>query len=356
MDRRHQRAVQNPERAGPSQRLPRGIAEAGRDRDVPPRCPRPAAGPQHRTASGPDDDFPSARCRQGTVTPEVVSRTWSAMTSGSCSSSATCSTQSRASYASARQARGRAPRAIASWGRPPRECFACRQARSTRGCKEGGGAVPGQRCAAGRAGCPRPAALSCFTPARMTLCTNCRWNSRKPMIRGAEVIRLAAEITDHCTPWSGEANTRSPAASRHARAQKAARSRSTAGGMAHADHEAGRADDRRRAFGRRQQAAEADLPVRLRPPPTSASAMILRAASRASLRLSMGGAPACPSQAAVTSARPSLDGFGHAFGRSKAPRWPGPGRRGGLSRPARRPTWQCRAATSQRFLTRNRGP
>ena len=37
-------------------------------------------------------------------------------------------------------------------------------------------------------------------PARMKLCTNWRWNSRKATSSGAEVIRVAAVITDQSMP------------------------------------------------------------------------------------------------------------------------------------------------------------
>ena len=37
-------------------------------------------------------------------------------------------------------------------------------------------------------------------PARMKLCTNWRWNRRKPRRRGPEVIRVAAQITDQSMP------------------------------------------------------------------------------------------------------------------------------------------------------------
>src|ERR1043165_2350682 len=37
-------------------------------------------------------------------------------------------------------------------------------------------------------------------PARMKLCTNWRWNSRKPISSGAEVIRVAAQITAQSMP------------------------------------------------------------------------------------------------------------------------------------------------------------
>ena len=37
-------------------------------------------------------------------------------------------------------------------------------------------------------------------PARMKLCTNWRWNSRKPISSGAEVISVAAQMTDQSMP------------------------------------------------------------------------------------------------------------------------------------------------------------
>ncbi len=37
-------------------------------------------------------------------------------------------------------------------------------------------------------------------PARMKLCTNWRWNNRKPMSSGPEVMMVAAVITDQSMP------------------------------------------------------------------------------------------------------------------------------------------------------------
>ena len=37
-------------------------------------------------------------------------------------------------------------------------------------------------------------------PARKKLCTNCRWNRMKATSSGAEVIKEAAQITDHSMP------------------------------------------------------------------------------------------------------------------------------------------------------------
>jgi hypothetical protein len=41
-------------------------------------------------------------------------------------------------------------------------------------------------------------------PARMKLWTNWRWNSRKAIRSGPEVISVAAVMTDQSTPWSVE--------------------------------------------------------------------------------------------------------------------------------------------------------
>ncbi len=43
-----------------------------------------------------------------------------------------------------------------------------------------------------------------------------RWKIRNAIIRGAEVISAAAQITDQSTPWSTEAETCSPTVSGHA--------------------------------------------------------------------------------------------------------------------------------------------
>src|SRR5713226_2981230 len=51
------------------------------------------------------------------------------------------------------------------------------------------------------------------TPARMKLWTNWRWNRRKARSSGAEVISVAAQITDQSIPWSVEENTCSPTVS-----------------------------------------------------------------------------------------------------------------------------------------------
>jgi hypothetical protein len=53
-------------------------------------------------------------------------------------------------------------------------------------------------------------------PARMKLCTNWRWNSRKATSSGAEVMSVAAVMIDQSTPWSV---TRTPAARRSAAAR-----------------------------------------------------------------------------------------------------------------------------------------
>ena len=50
-------------------------------------------------------------------------------------------------------------------------------------------------------------------PARMKLCTNCRWNSRKATSSGADVSRVAAVMMDQSTPWSTDENTCSPTVS-----------------------------------------------------------------------------------------------------------------------------------------------
>lgn len=42
----------------------------------------------------------------------------------------------------------------------------------------------------------------------MKLCTNRRWNSRKPTNSGAEVISVAARITAQSIPWSLNESTR----------------------------------------------------------------------------------------------------------------------------------------------------
>jgi hypothetical protein len=34
----------------------------------------------------------------------------------------------------------------------------------------------------------------------MKLCTNCRWNNRKPTSNGAEVISVAAQMIDQSMP------------------------------------------------------------------------------------------------------------------------------------------------------------
>ena len=39
-------------------------------------------------------------------------------------------------------------------------------------------------------------------PARMKLCTNWRWNSRKATSSGADVISVAAVMIDQSMPWS----------------------------------------------------------------------------------------------------------------------------------------------------------
>ena len=50
-------------------------------------------------------------------------------------------------------------------------------------------------------------------PARMKLCTNWRWNSKKAIRSGAEVISVAAVMMDQSTPWSVEENTCRPTVS-----------------------------------------------------------------------------------------------------------------------------------------------
>ena len=50
-------------------------------------------------------------------------------------------------------------------------------------------------------------------PARMKLCTNWRWNSRKAISSGAEVISVAAVMIDQSMPWSTYENTCSPTVS-----------------------------------------------------------------------------------------------------------------------------------------------
>ena len=47
-------------------------------------------------------------------------------------------------------------------------------------------------------------------PARMKLCTNCRWNNRNPTSNGAEVMSVAAQMIDQSMPWSPEENTCRP--------------------------------------------------------------------------------------------------------------------------------------------------
>ena len=47
-------------------------------------------------------------------------------------------------------------------------------------------------------------------PARMKLCTNCRWNKRKASSSGPDVISVAALITDHSMPESIAAKTLRP--------------------------------------------------------------------------------------------------------------------------------------------------
>ena len=41
-------------------------------------------------------------------------------------------------------------------------------------------------------------------PARKKLWMKARWNSRKATISGAEVISVAAQITDQSMPWSSD--------------------------------------------------------------------------------------------------------------------------------------------------------
>jgi hypothetical protein len=47
----------------------------------------------------------------------------------------------------------------------------------------------------------------------MKLCTNWRWNSRKPISSGAEVISVAAQMIDQSMPWSPDENTCRPTVS-----------------------------------------------------------------------------------------------------------------------------------------------
>ena len=41
----------------------------------------------------------------------------------------------------------------------------------------------------------------------MKVCTNWRWNNRKPMSSGPDVMRVAAVIIDQSMPWSADENT-----------------------------------------------------------------------------------------------------------------------------------------------------
>ena len=47
----------------------------------------------------------------------------------------------------------------------------------------------------------------------MKLCTNCRWNNKKAMSSGAEVISVAAVMIDQSMPWSTDENTCNPTVS-----------------------------------------------------------------------------------------------------------------------------------------------
>ena len=50
-------------------------------------------------------------------------------------------------------------------------------------------------------------------PARIKLCTNWRWKSKKPTSSGAVVIKVAAQMIAQSMPWSPEENTCRPTVS-----------------------------------------------------------------------------------------------------------------------------------------------